>query len=157
MTFWTENDLSAERAKHKKSLIVYALVAIVWLAASVVILVLSKNKNYVPFMIADMVVGTLFGWFSVWFFSNPFHDARKRIALYGVMTVSRTEEEIGKVVSVGEITKDGLPLIGVTLEKNGEERKIYLLPRYLGLIEVGKTYKFTVRYNVATECGVTDE
>ena len=157
MTLWTENDLSAARAGHKKSLIVYALVAAVWLGASVVILVLSKNKNYVPFMIADMVFGTLFSWFSVWFFSNPFHDGKKRIALYGFMAASLAEEESGKVVSVSDITKDGLPLIGVTLEKGDNERKIYVLPRYADLIEVGKTYKFTVRYNVATECGVTDE
>ena len=157
MTFWTESDLSAERAKHKKSLIGYAISALVWLAVSVVILVLSKNKNYIPFMIADMVVGTGFGWFSVWFFSNPFHDARKLIALYNTMTVSRVETEIGKVVSVNEITKDGLPLVGVTLDKRGEERQIYLLPRYSDKIEAGKTYKFIVRYNVATECEVADE
>lgn len=157
MTFWTENDLICERTKRKKSVIVYAIVALVWLAASVVILVLSKDKNYVPFMIADMALGAGFGWFSVWFFTNPFYDARKLIALYNVMIVSRAESVSGKVVSLDEITKDGLPLTGVTLDEHGEERRIYLLPRRFDTIEAGKTYNFIVRYNVATECGVADE
>lgn len=148
MTLWTENELSDEKVGLKKGLTVYAVCAAFYLALSVVLLVLSKGKEYFWFMAGDIALSVAFGWGSLWYFTNPFHERKSLIALYGKMAVSPEYTETGSIKDICEITKGGLLLYSVTINLGEQERVLNAFTKTFVGFEKGKSYVFKTRANV---------
>ena len=156
MIVWTEGDLQKEQARLKRGVAVYSACAAVFLALSVALLLLSGD-DYFWYMFADMAIFTLFGWASVWYFTNVFADNKKLIRLYKKLSRSEEYHEKGVVRSVSEITKEGLKMCSVLVETKKGERSLNALIEQAKLFERGKTYDFTVRANVVTAWEAADE
>ena len=157
MILWSEGDIQKEEARQKTGVAVYSACAAVFLALSLTLLFLSKDKDYFSYMFADMAIFTLFGWASVWYFTNVFADGRRLIRLYKKLSFSEEYREEGVVRSVREITKEGLTLCAVLVETKNGERSLNALYEHGKLFEKGKTYNFTVRANVVTAWEAADE
>ncbi|MBO7377853.1 MAG: hypothetical protein J6U35_03150 [Clostridia bacterium] len=157
MILWTEGYGSGVKKRFTRGLVAFFAGFAGWLALSVTLLVLSRGKNYTPFMIADIALSTAFGWFAVWYFTNPFRDQRNLLKLHGKMLSSLVYIERGKVVGEGNVTKDGVDLIKVTIMTADGERDIELFPEHAGTLREGGTYEFRTRANVAAECEAADE
>ena len=157
MILWSEGDIQKEEARQKTGVAVYSACAAVFLALSLTLLFLSKDKDYFWYMFADMAIFTLFGWASVWYFANVFADRRRLIRLYKKLSFSEEYREEGVVRSVREITKEGLTMCAVLVETKNGERSLNALYGHGKLFEKGKTYNFTVRSNVVTAWEAADE
>ena len=154
MTFWSKNDLKNQRAALKKTLTIYFIVAAVWLIVCVAFLLLSKGREGFPFAFITITLSVLFGWWSVYIFTNPVYDSRKLIRANEVISKAISYVESGTLVKVEELTRDGLSTYSVTFEVKGGLRTVYSLSPAALDIEVGKDYKFTLRANYLVQCEV---
>ena len=151
-----ETLLSAEKARTKKKTEIFVGFAVVWAGVSVAILLLSKGKDYLWYMIADMLLSVAFGWYAVWFFTNPYRDSKNLERLLKTMLASAEVKESGVVEKVAEHTKEALFLYCVTVKTSDGERDLSLLPDMPNDIEEGKSYLFTTRANVIVDSEATN-
>ncbi len=148
MTVLTEELEKRYKSIFKCGVTVFSVCSAVWLALSVTLLLLSKNGDYTPYMAADMVLSVAYGWYAVWYFTNPFRDTGKIIKLLAKMRSSLCYTEMGKVLCVEPITKDGVTLFKVKILGKTGERELDLLPEYGNYLSVGESYVFKTRANV---------
>ncbi|MBO4572611.1 MAG: hypothetical protein J5762_02445 [Clostridia bacterium] len=146
-----------EKARLKKLLTIFVVVAILWAGVSVTLLLLSKGRQYLWFMVADMVISVAFGWYAVWFFTNPYRDGKNLLSLYRRMSASAETTETGVCESVDEHTKENILSYRVTALTGGGERYLTLLEGAPFTIEPSKRYLFTTRANVIVDCEAQDE
>ena len=144
-------------SRRKTCLLLFSVCAAFWLGASVTLLVISKGRDYTPYMIADMAMGVVFGWAAVWFFTNPFADLTHTVRLFKKMTRSNIESVVGTVTKIEEITKDKIYFLQLTVSAAEGERYLYLLPGYAGCVQACGRYAFKAQASVVIKCEAADE
>jgi len=121
------------RRKKANELTFFAILSVVFFAFVLLSLFLSKD-DYGLWMWADILLGTLYLWWLLYFFSIPYHEARKRCDFYQGAFKGLLEEDVIIVTSIvrdSSLEKDGLhvALLKGRFEEDGVtfERDFYLL------------------------------
>ena len=157
MKLSTEALLISEKARLKRLLTIFVVVALLWAGVSVTLLLISKGRQYLWFMVADMAISVAFGWYAVWFFTNPYRDGKNLLELYRRMNASAETTETGVCERVDEHTKENIFAYRVTALTEGGERYLTLLSDAPFTTEPGKSYLFTTRANVIVDCEALNE
>ena len=152
MILWEKSQLKTEKAALKKTLVTYFVVLAVWLAVCVSLLLLSKGHDYFWFAFGAITLSVLFGWWSVYTFTNTVYDARKRLRAHETISKALSYSERGELVKVEEVTKDGLSTYSVTFEVKDGLRTVYSLSEKALKLEAGKEYKFLLCANYVVQC-----
>ena len=157
MIFWTENDYFAARRRLSSGVIIYAVCACAYVIVSVTLLFLSKGRDYTFFLLGDIALAVAFGLMTVWYFCNPFRDAKNLVALYDKMSRATKYVETGKIVKIEPITKEGLDTYELTLVSGDEERSVNVFIKDINNFFVGETCTVKIRANFVTAKGDKDE
>lgn len=148
-----EEDRTAAEKRKKRSIAAYIVLAAVYLAAALLLLFLSPDR-YTLFMIGDILLTVLFGFFSVFFFTVFYDDVVKKYRLYDKVLSALVEREYGIFLKEEEKkTIDGVPMrILIFRVADTEERELHLLSGEIAL-EKEKRYLLEIRAGVLTEIG----
>ena len=147
MTFITENDVITLDARRKKLITLFIAATAAFLVISVGVLLLSYKKEWLWYFVADVILTVAYGWFAVWFFTNPFFETDKLLDLYKKTERSNTFVETGVFGRVIPAYKDGLYIFRAEF-KEGDLTRDLDLTTDVGFFEEGVTYTLTVRANV---------
>ena len=148
MTLFSDGLIKEANDKKRLWLIVFAVATVVFAAVTLTLLFASYKKEYTPYLLANVLVTTAYGWLSVWLFLNPVSDAAAKIRLYAGMRASETFVEEGTFVDYSEITKEKLNLYSASFTVGGYERCVCFLsePTFL---TAGSAYRIEIKAGVA--------
>ena len=146
-----EDRLQAE-TKRKRLLITYIAVACLFVAA-VLLLFLLSSEEYKPFMVVTILISIAFGWYTIFFFSVQFDFARKREHLITKVLSALPEREYGVFVKeLDSMTYEGVEMRTLRFRVLDSERDIHLLQGEISLKE-GEKYEIEIRSSVLAEIG----
>ena len=150
-----EERKEAER-KRKKMLFAYILVACVYAATALLLLFLSPDR-YLPFLIGNVVLTVVFGFFSIYFFTVGYDLAAKRAKLLDKISSALAERNYGVFLREEErMTVEGLEMRVLLLEVGEDEREVHVFESKQAF-ERGKKYLIEVRCGVLTEIDDVNE
>ena len=142
-----EEDREAAERKKKILLFLFIALACLYVAAALLLLLLSPD-DYLPFLIADIVISIAFGWYAVYFFTVSYDYAVKNSRLLDKVLAALPHKEYGVYLREEEKkTIEGIEMRIFLFSVEDTEREVRVLNEGLSL-EEGKTYE------LETHCGV---
>ena len=150
MRLISQEDLARTTARRKKERNIFLLLTVLYVAAALTLFLLSSHE-YTWYMVGDVALSIVYGFYAVYFFTVRYFDVRSLEKYTEKALSAMSEKEYGVFLrEEGPVTKEGVTFLSCIFEVLGDEREICLLVREVPFA-AGERYVLTIAAGVLVE------